>query len=90
MTSGEAIGMCPPHAREGDSIVTIFGCRISLILRRKQNDVICNNTFTGLPLNALVSPWEFIGECYVHGLMDGEATKNKRESGAPVQTFTLW
>lgn len=35
------------------------------------------------------SSWEFIGECYVNGLMDGETPKRKRETGTSVQTFML-
>ena len=42
----------------------------------------------GEPANAKVT-YQFIGECYVHGMMDGEAFKIKRESKVRDQEFEL-
>jgi hypothetical protein len=33
--------------------------------------------------------YEFIGECYVHGMMDGDAIKHQNENGIKAQSFEL-
>ena len=33
--------------------------------------------------------WEFVGECYVHGLMDGECLDGDHEYRERVQEFVL-
>jgi hypothetical protein len=33
---------------------------------------------------------KFIGECYVHGIMDGEAVKDPKELQANKRAFTVW
>lgn len=89
VTRGGAMGVCPPQARKGDAVVLLFGCRMPVILRRRQ-DAVSNQDSTDWSQPGEDSPWEFIGESYVNGFMDGEMMKGKRESSAPVQTFTLW
>lgn len=86
VTRGGAVGVCPPHAKKGDSVVVLFGCRTPVILARAQDASPTEGEVSGPVLD---EPWEFVGECYVNGLMDGELTRKKSESGVPVQTFTL-
>jgi hypothetical protein len=52
-------GLAPGHARVGDLICILFGCSVPVVLRRGADGP--SNTFT------------FVGECFVHGMMDGEA-----------------
>ena len=53
-------GLAPPGAVKGDLICVLAGCTVPVILRkRKGPDGCCH--------------FEFIGEAYVHGKMDGEA-----------------
>ena len=52
------MGLVPAAARLGDRIVLIFGGSVLYVLRPRE----------GL----LASQYEFVGECYIHGLMDGE------------------
>jgi len=33
--------------------------------------------------------WEFLGECYVHGLMDGEALSSRGEDEDEAQGFIV-
>ena len=57
-TSKGYMGLVPAAARLGDRIVLIFGGSVLYVLRPRE----------GL----LASQYEFVGECYIHGLMDGE------------------
>ncbi|MCJ1272239.1 hypothetical protein MMC21_000025 [Puttea exsequens] len=55
------LGLGPDKARRKDIICILYGCSVPVILREmkdeRRQDVY----------------YEFIGECYVHGIMDGEA-----------------
>ncbi|KAE9376548.1 hypothetical protein N431DRAFT_529685 [Stipitochalara longipes BDJ] len=73
-------GLAPPGTREGDLICILFGCSVPVILRKIPNN--------GKGL------YNFIGECYVHGIMDGEAlpaqlAKRPKWPYKDVQGFTL-
>jgi hypothetical protein len=50
-------GLGPRRAEKGDLICILFGCSVPVILRRHESN----------------SCYELIGECYVHGKMEGEA-----------------
>jgi hypothetical protein len=52
-------GLVPPKAEPGDIICIIFGCSVPVLLREV-------HTYDD-------SYFEFVGECYVHGYMGGEA-----------------
>jgi hypothetical protein len=54
------VGLGPPKTKEGDVIAILYGCSVPVILR---------------PVHADVAPqsYEFIGEAYIYGKMDGEA-----------------
>ena len=34
--------------------------------------------------------WISVGECYIHGIMDGEAVDDFRNSGGEIRNFDLW
>jgi hypothetical protein len=54
------IGLAPTAAEEGDELVILYGCSVPVVLRPvKQEERIV--------------AWQLVGECYVHGMMDGEA-----------------
>jgi hypothetical protein len=53
------IGICPKYAQLGDKVCILFGCSVPVILREKRDE-------TGIY-------FEFIGEAFVYGKMDGEA-----------------
>lgn len=55
----QSFGLCPAQARRGDLVVIFFGCSVPVLLRRKGNFPDCYH--------------EVIGECYIYGMMDGEA-----------------
>lgn len=55
------LGLVPEKAIKGDLICILFGCSVPVVLRRHSSPQTLGDYF------------EFIGECYVHGLMEGEA-----------------
>jgi hypothetical protein len=57
---GKHYGLAPSGARENDIICILFGCSVPVVLRESM----------GQPGGPVL--YEFIGECYVHGQMDGE------------------
>lgn len=54
------LGLAPQESRKGDLICILYGCSVPVILRRHD-------------ANPFDIYYKFIGECYVHDLMDGEA-----------------
>jgi hypothetical protein len=63
------IGMVSRRARKGDLVCVLFGCSIPVVLRKFS---------TGCSENSKEDSYEFIGECYLHGFMNGEALENER------------
>lgn len=61
------VGLAPAAARAGDEIAVLVGCCVPIVLRRNEGKSI----------------WQVVGECYVHGIMNGEvlrtAVKERRE-----------
>jgi hypothetical protein len=57
-------GLAPPKAELGDIVCIIFGCGVPVLLRERNT---CDDRY-----------FEFVGECYVHGYMDGEAVPRVR------------
>jgi hypothetical protein len=71
-------GLAPPGTKQGDLIFILFGCSVPVVLRK-------------LPGRGK-ERYNFIGECYVHGNMDGEAlplVKRLKWPYKDVQGFTL-
>jgi hypothetical protein len=71
ITSYGYIGIAPSAALEGDLVCVLWGCSVSVILRREGNRYI------------------FIGECYTHGVMDGEAIDNAKVHIPDVRSFLI-
>jgi hypothetical protein len=69
------LGLVPDDATRGDCVCIVFGCSVPIILREYEHD-------DGSP-----SHFEFIGECYVDGMMDGEAMDQVPSEG--YRTFEL-
>jgi hypothetical protein len=59
VSRGGYVGLCPFSARRGDYVVVFNGGKTAYILREKQTKESKN--------------FKFIGEAYLHGLMNGEA-----------------
>lgn len=51
------MGIGPKRTQEGDEVCILLGCKIPLVIRK------CEDS----------DRYFLVGECYVYGLMDGEA-----------------
>jgi hypothetical protein len=58
-------GLAPPKTTNGDIVCVLFGCSVPVVLRKCQTNNSTDDKYT------------FVGECYVHGMMDGEALPKK-------------
>jgi hypothetical protein len=59
------LGLAPPNSKPGDHICIIYGCSVPVLLTKAKNSESENL-------------YEVVGECYVHGMMDGEAIPASR------------
>jgi hypothetical protein len=57
-------GLGPRNVKVGDMVCIIFGCSVPVILSKIHTESDHESTY-----------YEFVGECYVHGVMDGEAVE---------------
>ncbi|CAN9396963.1 unnamed protein product [Alternaria alternata] len=64
LTKNGRIGLAPFDAREGDTVAIFAGGSVPYLVRSNGKRLLGH--FIDIPL------WDFIGECYVHGIMDGE------------------
>ncbi|PMD45907.1 HET-domain-containing protein [Hyaloscypha variabilis F] len=67
------VGMVPCRARKGDQVWVLLGCSIPLILRKWEN----KNGF------------QVIGECYLHGYMNGEVQEEIKSGKLNVEEIHL-
>ncbi|KAG0647891.1 Heterokaryon incompatibility protein [Hyphodiscus hymeniophilus] len=56
-------GLVPARTEENDIVCVLFGCSVPAILRQKEKD---GATY-----------FEMVGECFIYGMMDGEAVSGK-------------
>ncbi|KAG4437796.1 hypothetical protein IFR05_006731 [Cadophora sp. M221] len=66
-------GLGNSDVRIGDKVCILFGCSVPVLLRQKPR--------------GKDSEFLFIGECYVHGMMDGEAITSKFGSKHPQYPY---
>ncbi|KAF2190445.1 hypothetical protein K469DRAFT_385156 [Zopfia rhizophila CBS 207.26] len=75
ITSSGHMGLGPMSMEEGDVVAILFGSTVPFVLR-PQPDLG-------------KSRYVFIGECYCHGIMNGEVVEKWREKGGPAEVFEL-
>ena len=93
------VGMSCPHVQEGDYVAVLWGGRMPFILRPRtffqlhEMDGI-PTTFQNLQKdgNDAICAYELIGgECYVHGLVDGEVLDvAENETMQPSTIYLQW
>jgi hypothetical protein len=65
-TQSGYLGLAPEKADIGDLVCILYGCTVPVALRK-----IVRDRTTG------ESHYQFIGECYIHGMMDGQAFQTR-------------
>lgn len=101
----KSLCLAPKDTGEGDLVCILHGCSVPVILRKIDNRVHDTNGTKrdneGNPVNEppkcatcklqLHSDvyYKLIGECYVHGMMDGEAFSIQRDKNIKHQWFEL-
>ncbi|KAF2817429.1 uncharacterized protein BDZ99DRAFT_493248 [Mytilinidion resinicola] len=68
------IGLCPPHTKTGDLLYVAPGLHVPILLRPES---FVMQQYRGTSTSA--STYRLVGECYCHGLMNGEAMPKKIE-----------
>ena len=72
---GWLLGLGPPKAQVGDVVAVLHGAPTPFLLRPHKTKDVPDGT---------MQTWRLVGDCYVHGIMNGEGMDM-----APEQTFTL-
>ena len=72
-TKKDYLCLVPPDARAGDVVAILAGCSVPVLLR----------------LAVEGSFYEFLGTCYVHGIMHGEATKDMDADDVSLKEFEI-
>ena len=70
LTSQGFLGMGPKTLEKGDEVFVAKGSRLPLIFRPIEDTLAQGSGFSGDECGYL-----FVGQCYLHGFMDGEAVK---------------
>jgi hypothetical protein len=73
------IGLAPATAAPGDKIAILFGGNVPYILRRNEHESSETSELT----------WTFLGDSYVHGIMDGEVIDSRERGEVMAELITL-
>ncbi|KAI9702711.1 MAG: hypothetical protein M1820_006095 [Bogoriella megaspora] len=76
------MGLGPPEMQDGDLIVVLVGGHTPFIIRKANKQEVDANS-------GRKQCYTLIGDCYVHGIMDGEAMKDVQEEGQLEQFFLV-
>jgi Heterokaryon incompatibility protein (HET) len=74
-------GLCSWHTEPGDVVCILFGCSVPVVLRRIEGP----EGAPGAKIRARPY-YEFIGECFAYGKMDGEAVAGMSEKELDKKT----
>jgi hypothetical protein len=73
VTNNGYFGALPKQAKEGDLVCVLFGCTVPVVLRKHDGS----------------NSYMFVGECYLHGFMDGKAIVLQVKKEIEEQEFIL-
>lgn len=95
----KALGLAPEKTQEGDLICILYGCSVPVVLREVIDDEPAAKrkrcVHPGCPSHTQAAQashrihYEFVGECYVHGMMEGEAFGIKKKHKIKDREFEL-
>jgi hypothetical protein len=81
LTTQGYIGTGPPTARVGDDICAVMGSNVPFMLRSRNESIVCNDSqFSELDIPL----YSFVGDSYVHGLMNGEVMYETEREITPI------
>ena len=63
------LGLAPSSARQGDVVAILHGCSVPVLLRQGRSDA----SEDGAGGSVQGAWWHLLGECFVYGIMEGEA-----------------
>ena len=66
------LGLAPYRAKKEDAVGILFGCSVPVLLRQHED------------ADTLEGYFKIIGECYIHGIMDGQAVEMARRKSGNV------
>lgn len=75
----EYLGLVPALCELSDHVMLVQGVRTPLVFRPKGEASISREDAHGRFDIIQVQLWEFIGDCYVHGIMNGELWEDSRD-----------
>jgi hypothetical protein len=70
------LALVPGNSKEGDIVCILYGCSVPVILRKVEDqsvEVVENDLYKETSTKKFLPVYELVGECYVHGMMEGEA-----------------
>ena len=71
------VGLAPGATKKRDVVAILYGLSVPVVLRQIQDSLEGDNVFT------------MVGECFIYGMMNGEALEMKKAQGIQDQTFML-
>lgn len=74
ITKEGRLGLGPQRTSVGDKVVILLGCSVPVILRREPS-------FSAI--------YTIIGECFIQGVMDGEAIEDLKDRKYNLEDFVL-
>ncbi|KAJ9659517.1 hypothetical protein H2198_003092 [Neophaeococcomyces mojaviensis] len=80
ITQEHYMGLFPRKARSGDLIVVFFGSKVPFVVRPIEGAQARTSS---------LSCYELVGECYVHGRMDGSVIEELDNGSLQAQLFDL-
>ncbi len=75
---GALLGLAPEETQKGDLICILFGCSVPVVLRKEIADKRTGDYH-----------YKIVGECYIHGMMDGEALDIREARKIPITQFEI-
>lgn len=85
VTEEGRVGIAPRQAEKGDLVCVLFGCNVPVILRPYPEGEAGGGGGGDASASSFAGKYQFVGECFVDGFMDGEALA----LGKNVEEFIL-
>ncbi|PMD50557.1 uncharacterized protein K444DRAFT_621929 [Hyaloscypha bicolor E] len=71
-------GLLPPETKKGDIVCVFFGCSVPVVLRQQEEEEEEEEEEDNEEDNGKKYYFHMIGECFIYGMMDGEAVADRK------------